>query len=345
MRRQLRYLPLVVAAATLLVAPATGQVILSDSFNRTTGVNDTPANGGFSDWGSTDNAAGGSASAGQSYLLESDASNAAMEVTDGANAVLNFGRVILDYNLAANANLLAAGGVAIQVDVKPSDTGGGSFNGRDWLGFHLADSNQLVGSQGAQFALTGGNADARVGIGPRNSGSAITRRGPANIKAGGNPNSLTEPIFDAATYSDYVAWFNGGDGTSPGDPVNDFVTDNWYTFRMVVTPDAGVGLFDDNALHHVEYFAGPQGGPLTQLDPDPSTGVIETLFSWGDNNTLTASGGSDTSPGVKDAYLVLVSNGPDHMFDNLVISAVPEPSAVALISLAVAGAFAVSRGR
>lgn len=38
---------------------ASASVVLSDSYSRTTGLAATPANGGFSDWGSNDNAAGG----------------------------------------------------------------------------------------------------------------------------------------------------------------------------------------------------------------------------------------------------------------------------------------------
>ncbi|QDU71524.1 PEP-CTERM sorting domain-containing protein [Mucisphaera calidilacus] len=333
---------LAATALALAASPALGQVVLSDSFDRTTGLNEAPIDGGFSDWGSPDNALGGSAAG--DYLLVSDLANAAMEVTDGDNAILNFGRVILDYNIATDADVLGMGAVEIKVDFNPGNTGGPSFNGRDWLGVFLGDSNQLNGSIGAQFALTGGNPDARVGAGPRNSGSTIARLGPANIRAAGNPSAgnFNEPAYDPSALDDYIAWQAGGDGTAPGDPVEEFPNDRWYTLKLLVTSAPGFTLFEANAPHLAQLHIGPQGGTLDRVDFIPQTPEIEEQFSWGDNNTLTASGGTDTTPGVNDAYLVFVSNGADHRFDNLTISAVPEPAGMAVLGL---GAAALLRRR
>jgi len=54
----------ILAGAALAAAqPATAQTtIFSDSFDRETGLLEIPAFGGVSDWGQTDNAAGGIAS-------------------------------------------------------------------------------------------------------------------------------------------------------------------------------------------------------------------------------------------------------------------------------------------
>ncbi len=344
MSRQLCFLPAALAVALLFSGQAPAQIVLSDSFDRTTGDPGDPGPpqvDGFSDWGTTDNAVGGTA-AGQAYQTFDTA--LANEVTDGSNGIINFGRTILDYNLAQDADVIAAQAITIRVDVNPSDVGatsnpGSNNNGRDWLGFLLADTNQ-PSSLGAQFALTGGNGDARVGIGPRNSGSAITRRGPANRKLNGNPlaGNFNEPIYDPVVHADYIAWASGGDGTASGDPVEDFPNANWYTFQMVIEPDTGVSLFDDNAAHQVRFFSGPQGGPLTPLDPDPSTpGTIETLFSWGDN--VQSAGGSDPGTPGADAYLVFVGNESDHRFDNLVVfaGAVPEPTSIVLVCGGLAG--------
>lgn len=319
---------------TAVILPAArGQtIVLSDSFDRMAGSlgdpGQIPPDIGESDWGMTDNAAGGTAPS-SNYIVVSDAVNPNQEITDGQYGVINFGRTILDYNFGTDANVLTANGLRISMDVNPSDVGneaGGGFNGRDWLGFLLADTNSTSAIGGSAALFSTGNLDARVGVGPRNSGTAITRRGSANVKADGNPDGgITEPVFDAAAWSDYQAHIanNGGD---PND-VPGFENPGWYTIELVVKRAPGTGvLFDDNAEHLLEIYAGPQGGSLSRLDPDVSTpGIIEESFFWGDNQQTVGAGSPvDPTPAVRDAYLVFVANGQPHLFDNLVVTAFSE---------------------
>jgi len=330
MIRQPWTLLVAILAIVVLTTPVSAAVLLSDSFNRTLG--DADSDGGVSsDWGSNDNALGGSLSG--SYTVSNPSGDFDVELVDGDNGVINFGRTILNVNLAT-PEAISAGAVKVSIDLSPSDIGLSNFHGRDWLGFLLADTNDPA-SLGGAAALFGGNPDSRVGVGPRNSGTAITRRGPANVRAGGKPGMLTEPIFDQQAWDDYVAWFNGGDGTPPGDPVEEFPNANEYTVELIVSETAPGNLFGDNALNRAELFIGIDGGPLTQVPFDPTNPTAET-FSWGDNTTSVGPNAGDATPGVRDAYLVFVANANGgHLFDNLVVSAIPEPTTACLGSLAL----------
>ena len=294
----------VVLAAQFWPSPAfAGEtVVLSDSFDRTTGVNDTPDNGGGSDWGSFDNALGGTATPAPYQTFDNP--NASQEITDGSNAVINIGRTILEYDFGADAAVTAAGGIAYTFDVNPGDESG---NGRVFAGIAIGDSNDGGGSVGAQFFLTGGNIDSRAGAGPRNSGSMVTRRGSGNVRSNGNPNTRNEPVIDQETVDSYDAFFQGGDGTAPGDPVEPFLSDIFYTVRVVVTTDDPADLFDSTAEHFLSLFAARRGEQLVRIDPDPATPEIERSFFWGDTPT---------------AFLVFVGDGLNNRFDNLVVSAV-----------------------
>ncbi|MEM7624174.1 MAG: hypothetical protein AAF333_00955 [Planctomycetota bacterium] len=310
-------------------APALGQIILSDSFDRTLGSPGDPD--AFppvfaeTDWGMTDNGLGGTVGP-INWIPNPDVTNP--DFVNGSQGILQGGRAILDYNLATDPDIVAAQGFAVQFDVSPDDSGGtepNGQNGRDWLGFFLADTNNEMSLGGAGALAPGGNADSRFGVAPRNSGSLVSRRfleSGVVFNADGMPDAdtgINEPIFDQSTFDAYVAWFNGGDGTDPGDPVDDFVSAAEYTVRVEFTPAAGETLFAAGAEHNFVVSIGDVGGTLSPIDLDPTTGVVENTFVWGDNAT-TAVSVPDEPVGDK-AFISFASFGFEQAFDNLIIEA------------------------
>ncbi len=334
--KTIRFLGLLVIAAIAmpLAQHVNAQVILSDSFNRTTGMFGDPGPPpvvGDSDWGSFDNNAGGGTALPTPYLTTGD-DGTSQEQTTGEFGFIPIGRTILDYNLGTDAQILAAGGFRVTVDLQPSNIGGGGFQGRDWLGLLLTDSNntQVIGGQAATFNLN--NSDVRVGAAPRNSGSVLTRLDNVLFGDGKPDPNIAEDIFDQNAFDNYVTLFNSDDGSPGEDPTPEFVDDSWYTMRLDVRKAAGTAeIFDADAAHTVELYIGPQGGELQRMDFDISTpGVLEDAFSWGDNNPETGLGNPDPTPGEKDAYIAFVGNGgftvdeseppnitSGHYFDNL----------------------------
>ncbi len=241
--------------------------------------------------------------------------------------------MILPINLTTPA-AVSAGGIVVSIDLTPSDIGD-PFQGRDWIGFLLTDTAQ-PSSLGGSGAFFGGNPDSRVGMAMRNSGTMMSRAiGGTGFIGGGNPNSLTEPIVDSATYNNYVAWFNGGDGTAPGDPVNEFPSNLTYNLELRVLESAPGNLFGDNATNIVEYYVGINGGAKVRIDPKPATGVLEDTFVWGDN--VQSAGGADPGAAGREAYLSFVANANGgHLYDNLKVSIIPEPASLALMGLRAA---------
>ncbi|MEM7680805.1 MAG: dockerin type I domain-containing protein [Planctomycetota bacterium] len=286
---------------------------------------------GTSDWGTADNGLGGTAVG--PYTTFTNTTTDLQATVNGSVGILEFNRLILDYNLAT-PDIIASGGVTVRVDINPGDAGEDTFpgvnaNGRDWAGFVFGDTNDggqfadpSTASAGSQFFLSGGNPDAIAAVALRNSGSALTRRFDGislNQRVAGNPDSpsFNEPIFDASTHADYILWQDGADGSPDGDPVNSFPSDIWYTLEVTIEADPGVGLFDASGAHTISASIGLQGGALTPIDFDPTTpGVMEDSLIWGDNQNTV---GAVVQPG-KNAFLVFAANASDnHQFDNLVI--------------------------
>ncbi|HMO86651.1 MAG TPA: hypothetical protein PKC18_17195 [Lacipirellulaceae bacterium] len=311
----------VALAATLCLAPtAPGAVILSDAFERTSGLAESPGDGGFSAWDSNDNGLGGTVVA--SYLTTNAANANQQTVSDGVGN-LRFGRTILDYNLAGNAQIALAGGVRVQFEINPTDAGGGGVAGRDWGGVLFADTNSTV-TIGGPAAAANTNANARFSVVPRNSGSLLYKRMnpnlvPLNV---GNPflGTFSEPVFDPAALAAYIS------DTEANRTANGFPNDTVYTVRIDL-----LSTFAAGAASTARTWIGPKNGPQVEMDFDNSiAGVTPAAFTWG------ANGGQ--------AYLAFVGNAATHALDNLVVSAVPEPSSVVLATLTIV-AFHAGAGR
>ena len=313
------------ALAALVAAPATAQLV-TDTFSRTTGNPDILDPDFGSDWGSPELPITGA-----NYIVSAPTSEFDVEYVADGTGRINFGRVILDLNLAT-ADAIAAGGVTISFDVNPADLNDDTANGRDWAGIVLGDSNSPTGSVGGSGFATGGNPDARLAIAPRNSGSLLSNVKPGGLNGDGNPDGgINEPIFDQGTYDRYVQFVNDG---NTGDVDNPFVNDEFYNVTLTVSETAPGNLFADGAT--LNYALSVDGDPVTLNQG------MSGQFVWGDNNPLTASMGTDPTPGTRDAYLVFVGNTGEHEFDNLAVTLIPEPASLSLLGL---GGLALVRRR
>ncbi len=282
------------ALAACLVAPAAwSTVLITDTYSRTaTGTWDTVDNGLVG---------GESGTIAAGHILDA-AGN-----VDGSAGILPNTRVVLDYNLAADADVIAGGGFIVEWRVNPTDgddTLGQSGTGREFAGIGLSDSNTNP-PYGGNGAITNANNNTlRYAVLPRNSGSVGTLTRTAGdvrtLNAGGNPNSgFNEVVFDQPVFDDYV---------NQGVP-DPFVNNKFYDVRIEV-------LGDFSAASSVTVNTTINGLAL-------ATETIE----WG-------VGGQ--------AYLSAVAfNGP-HQYDDLKITAVPEPATLALAGL---GAVAMLRRR
>lgn len=310
------------ALAAMSGSVTSGSIILSDDFDgRTTGLADLPANGGFSAWGSNNNGLGGSVVA---NYLTTNATNINQQTVESGAGNLRFGRTILDYNLASDAQVQAAGGVRVQFDINPTDAGGSGIAGRDWGGVLFSDTNSTV-TIGGPAAAANTNASARFSVAPRNSGSLLYKRMnpnlvPLNV---GNPylGTFNEPVFDPAALSAYLS------DTEANRTANGFVNETVYEVVIEVYSDFSAG-----AASTARAWIGPKNGALVEMDFDRSTLAVTdpAVFTWG------AAGGS--------AYLAFVGNAATHLIDNVVVSAVPEPAGL-LMGLSAVIPLALRRRR
>lgn len=305
-------------AASFAIASVASAQILTDTFDRTVAA---PG------WGSVDN---GSVS-GMTGIVPADYLNgdALNTEVDGSQGILANNRIILDYNLAADPSVILAGGVTIQFDAAPGDL----QTGREFAGIVLADSNSLE-ILGGPGAINGGNPDSRFGLAVRNSGTVGFRQfqddgdsdpntGAPTLNLVGNPfggggvGAVNESVFDQATFDAYVA--NGA---------GEFVNPDIYTVEMNVTGDFTAGSV-------VTITATVDGVPV---DFDPSTPGLDAVstIEWGDND-LRNPDGSTSGVSAPQLYLDFLGfNGP-HGYDNLIVSAIPEPTSLGLLSVAGIG--------
>ncbi|TWT37150.1 hypothetical protein KOR34_20970 [Posidoniimonas corsicana] len=208
------YRPLTVLCTCMLLAPVSSAqplVLLSDTFERTTG-NANPSNGDtFSDWGENDNALGGTIT--QKYITtpsrpptDGGVDQTVQDTDDPANGenegVIRFGVTAVDYNLATDPNVLAGGGFTVE------------FKGRRSSGGFLSFS---LGTDPALIASTSGGA-AFLPVTSNDAGEH------AYIYQGGDFADLRMQVFEF-----------GGDKLDPPGNI-DFVTgDGAAEFTSLVT--------------------------------------------------------------------------------------------------------------
>lgn len=255
--------------------------IVTDTFTRET----------IAGWGSVDNGMvnGDVGLVPASYVLDG-----AGTVTGGTGRFTN-SRIVLDYNLAADATVIAAGGFVVEFSVNPGD-GDIEGTGREFAGIALSDSNANPPYGGAGAITNQSNTTLRYALLPRNSGSAglLTRTAgdTYNLLADGNPDGgINETVFDQDVFDAYSA------STPFPDP---FVNDQFYDVRMVVLGDFS------------------EGSDVLVTSTVNGTQLQTETIEWG-------VGGQ--------AYLSAIAfNGP-HQYDNLRVAAVPEPSAMAMLAI------------
>lgn len=276
--------------AAVLAPPMATAAIITDTFNRPDAS---------MDWGSLDNGVvnGQTGSVAADYTLDGG-----VGILGNTGAFAN-NRVVLDYNLATDVDVVAGGGFRVYWEVNPTDGDdslGDTGSGREFAGIALGDSNQNPPYGGAGALTNTGNTTLRYAILPRNSGSAgtLTRTtgNTYNLEASGNPSSagFNEQIFDQATFDAYV-----NDGTP--DP---FVNPAFYAVELTVLGD---------------FTAGSD----VTIRPTVNGTVLDTeVVEWG-------VGGQ--------AYLSAIGFNGVHRYDNLSISAltaIPEPGTASVLAVA-----------
>ncbi|MEM8875533.1 MAG: PEP-CTERM sorting domain-containing protein [Planctomycetota bacterium] len=279
----------IAAAAALTVGSMASAQIVVDDFNRT-------ADSGTG-WGAT---TGGTA--GVQNWIPGDVGG----VNGEAGTFVN-NRIILDYNLATDPNVIAGGGFVVNWQVNPTDGDDSvppnSGTGREFAGIALSDTNDLVEFGGAGAVTNAGNDALRYAVLPRNSGSAgMLTRTAGNVRtlvATGNPDvgAFNEFVFDQPTFDLYS-------GQSPlPDP---FVNDTFYDVSIEVVGDFSAGS-------------------IVLVTTTVNGAVMPTeSIEWIDADS---------------AFLSAVAFNGEHQYDNLSISAlvIPEPASLGLLSVAGLG--------
>ncbi len=267
-----------IAASGLLVDSVSATVLLSDSFNRTTGSGDGNGNpagsgNGLSDWGSNDNALGGSNV--QAYTFGQGRAGGANQTTNGSVAQLIAGAAQVELDFAALSG--GAGGFIVEFDFQRVALG---MNGFLTMAIGVDDTDQIEnqgGFNGNTFIFTNSanGADAAV---------LVKQNGDLELWDGGDAPAQTLGGF-----------FTGAD-----DPHSAVVT--------VAAPNG--------------FGAGALGAIGVSIDGSPAA-----------TQPITFDG---VSSGYLSFYSNLAGNAGAPKFgaiDNLVVRAIPEPTAAGLAGL------------
>ena len=270
------YVPAAIAVLACLFAPASAQVIFSDSFDRVRGSGDAngfPGPMNNSDWGDNDNALGGSVV--QTYTFDESRGGGAQQTTDGSVAQLIGGAAQIELDLGP----LAPVGYTVAFDFQRVTDGNGFIT----LGIGLDDTDQIEnmgGFNGNTFLFT-------------------------------NPANGVDAAVLVKQNGDVELW----DGAAaPAQTLGGFYSDPSEVHSALVTVNAPNG-----------YSAGAGGTLRLSIDGGPTAAQAITF--------------DGTSSGYLSFYSNLAGGGGVVRYgaiDNLVVSAIPEPSSLALGGLALA---------
>ncbi len=297
MKRQYSKWLAMAAAVLFLAVSVQAATILSDDFGRTAGAAPPPA---AFNWGDNNNGLGGSVT--QTYLA--GAGSGAGWVTDvgaslpGGHVSVGQGNLrnkaaIVDYNLATDADVLAAGGFIVQAAFKPQQ----GVSGREWLSVVIRSSNAATGSLYA-IADKPEETATVAGMAIRNTSSVLRVGYPQGYT---NPPIATEePILDQTLFDSYV-W-----GAA-------LPNDNLYEVKISVASTD----FSAAGSYTACYYARIIGQSWVSLGSLTGT--------WGTDDAayvVLAGTRGDSGTTYTEAY-----------FDSLKITAIPEPATFVLLGL------------
>ena len=150
---KLNLLHVLVALTTTLLLGASAiaqpKILITDGFERVTGVSDPGGDPFLSDWGDNDNGLTGSVVQTYAHTPTRTSGGGVNQTvqdadvpTDGDNeGVIRFGAISVDYNLALDPNVLAGNGFTVEFDGKRG-TSSPTVNG--FLSFHLGTDPNLI---------------------------------------------------------------------------------------------------------------------------------------------------------------------------------------------------------
>ena len=177
-------------AATAVLATAglsSGQILFSDAFARQTGAGDPLGTVGDSDWGTNDNAFGGSLQA--AYVVGPERGGGANQVVDGVGYTINGGAF-----LPIDAALSSPDGFTVAFDFSrfAGPSAGGDGNGYVAVGLGADLTTDMAAVGGGGFAIN--NTDTSVLFQQANFGNA----GNGQVFANDTLHLSMPPTFEAA---------------------------------------------------------------------------------------------------------------------------------------------------